>query len=348
MPDVELHPCTQAGCNVQIDGKCLEGLPLDECPHYEAFLVVAGVEASSVFEYGVAEDEPARPHVSFHLGDYLDAVSASQITRASLTRVVFLLGEPDSGKTTLLASLNDAFQKGPFAEYRFARSLTLPGFERVCHQARIKSGNARPDTERTKPVEDVRFLHLGVRGLGETGPIQDLLLADVSGERLQLAKNSVAEARKLDLLARADHVALLFDGRKLADPEKRHRAKQDSLVLLRSCLDAGVLGSQTYLDVLFSKWDVVEADPAAAEIKAFAAATEAEVRTRYGPRLGRLRFFNLAARPAPESDLAQAFNLDHIFTSWVRDSSLLVPAPEYRTTAVPEEREFARYRSGDT
>lgn len=32
-----LHPCTQESCTVALDGKCLEGLSLSECPYYQAY-----------------------------------------------------------------------------------------------------------------------------------------------------------------------------------------------------------------------------------------------------------------------------------------------------------------------
>lgn len=280
----------------------------------------------------------------FHGGDYLTAASAREITRKSLTRVILLAGEPDSGKTTLLASLNDAFQKGPFAGYAFASSLTLPGLERICHKARIQSGRTHPETERTKPTEDVRFLHLGVRDRENQCPTRHLLLADISGERLELVKNSTDEAAQLDIVQRADHIVLLMDGEKLSDPSRRHQAKSGALLLLRSWLDAGMLGTQSFVDVVFSKWDIVEEHSGAEQIKTFVARIRNEIEDRFGAKLARLRFFEIAARPEPRSALQPGHGMHELFASWVEDSPLLRSGRDYTPALSLHNREFARFR----
>ena len=88
----------------------------------------------------------------------------------------------------------------------------------------------------------------------------------------------------------------------------------------------------------------MEADGGAADTQAYVAATEQEVRSRFGARVGRLRFFRLAARPEPESDLLPAYGLDQIFSSWVRDTPALISASPSTLTLGRTEREFARYR----
>ena len=78
--------------------------------------------------------------VQLHEGDDLTISKASKITRSCVTRFITLAGAAESGKTTLLASIYECFQKGGFADYYFAGSLTLPGYEKRCHLSRIESG----------------------------------------------------------------------------------------------------------------------------------------------------------------------------------------------------------------
>lgn len=343
MNEAGFHPCPQDGCTVAIDGRCLEGFTPDECPHYQAADAWTDAdETLPALAESPAEDDAGS--VSFYPGDYLTEATARVVTRRSLTRVILLAGEPDSGKTTLLASLNDAFQKGPFAGYVFAGSLTLPGLERVCHKARLQSGRTRADTERTTPTEETRFLHLGVRSRETGRPAQHLLLADISGERFELVKNSTQEAAKLHILERADHVVLLLDGERLADPTQRHRAKSNAILLLRSCLDAGMLRPRSLVDVVFSKWDLVEQHAEVEQAKAFITRTRQDMEERFRSRVGRLRFFELAARPEPESSLTPGYGLDEMFTSWVEESPLLRAERIDAPVLSVRNREFARFR----
>jgi hypothetical protein len=108
-----------------------------------------GDSANSLNEESIIPENGSKDNVSLPGTDEFTLMSASEITVAHLTRVIVVAGEADSGKTTLLASLIDRFQRGPFSDYRFAGCKTLMGFEQRCHLARLKSGGTIPDTDRT-------------------------------------------------------------------------------------------------------------------------------------------------------------------------------------------------------
>jgi len=215
------------------------------------------VEAGEESLPSTISDTEADEFVKLPEGGAFDLLSASVVTCANSTQVIVLAGGIGSGKTTLLASIYEKFQKSPFAGYIFAGSLTLPAFERRCHLARIASERSQPDTERTKGMEDT-LLHLRVRKQDLSYPSQDLLFTDLGGERFRLARDSTEECRRLEILLRADHFVLLMDGEKLAQVEDRLQARASSRSLLRSCLDAQMLGAHSYVDVLFTKWDLVK------------------------------------------------------------------------------------------
>jgi hypothetical protein len=319
MPPVPIGTCRQENCKVVTDGKCLEGFEdLEQCPHFFS----TQQRTSEGVPPEVAAPEQAGPSETMDLPDGADLSpdSAIVITRAFMTRLVILAGAPDSGKTTLLTSIYESFQWGPFAGYIFAGSRTLPGLERRCHLARIVSGRTIADTERTKPGQRHQLLHLRVRAQDLSKPAQDLLLSDLSGETFRLAKDSTEECKSLSILRRTDHFVLLLDGDKLARVESRAEAATDGAALLRSCLDAEMLGRHSLVDVLFTKWDLVQSCADKSGTKAYIAHIEEEMRRRFESRVGRLRFFQVAARPAEGSELPFAYGLSEVLPSWVEET----------------------------
>lgn len=241
---------------------------------------------------------------------------AYSITAASRTRLIVLAGAPRSGKTTLLAALFHAFQRGHFGEYWFCECATLLGFDERCHDARIGSLRERQETERTKAGTQNLLLHLQVRKC-ETGPVTDLLFLDMSGEDFEDARDSVEECAKLRFLRRADHFVLLVDGEKLADLSRRQKAKTDALTLLRSCFDSQQLNQQSLVDVLISKWDLAVANSVLEAVTSFADLLADQVKERFDSRCKRLRIARIAARP--EHGFPLGYGLDGLFPEWITD-----------------------------
>ncbi len=243
---------------------------------------------------------------------------AYSITAASRTRLIVLAGAPRSGKTTLVAALFHAFQRGKFGDYWFSQCATLLGFDERCHDARICSLRERQDTERTKSGTQHLLLHLQVRE-SETGPVTDLLFLDMSGEDFEDARDSVDECAKLHFLRRADHFVLLVDGERLADGTNRQKAKTDALTLLRSCFDSQQLDQHSLVDVLISKWDLAVANQEQVDaVTQFADLLSTQVQERFESRCARLRIARIAARP--EKGFPLGYGLDEVFPAWVTDT----------------------------
>src|SRR3990172_2742237 len=106
---------TQEGCQVGSTGKCVEGFdPPSTCPY---------LTSSSIPDAGA--DAPAQSaFIDLPKGEALTEVQASDVTREGPTRVVVLAGPADSGKTTIITSLFEAFLEAPFANFLFAGSRT--------------------------------------------------------------------------------------------------------------------------------------------------------------------------------------------------------------------------------
>jgi hypothetical protein len=271
-------------------------------------------------------------------GKGLKAAGTSAIMRRALTSVVLFAGTADSGKTTLLATLHLLFQRGTFAGYNFAGSDTLEGFEERVRLARTASGRTSPATPRTTISE---YLHLRVRDEAGSQPIRDVLLCDLWGDDFREAKDNVDACQNLTIISRADRFVLLIDGGKLAKADSRQSAKNDPLMLLRNCLQTGRLGKDSVVDVLTTKWDIIENNDERDDVIGFVGHVEDEVRDRLDGRVARLRFARVASHPFL-GDLPLGHGLAELFPDWV-ESIWCDDVPEDGFIQNGEVTEFDRY-----
>ena len=265
---------------------------------------------------------------------------ASVITVSGASRLIVLAGEGESGKTTVIASLYENFLKGPFCDLLFTGSLTLPGFEQRVFDARVDSGRELPHTPRTSLRAGFRVLHLGLV-CQETRIHLNLLFGDLAGEWYRTCRESTADARQLSYLRRADRVCLLLNGEKLADSLARHGEVDDGEGTLRSLLEAKVLGSRSKIDVVCSKWDLVQGNDAAC---AFVTGAFDRIRRAFGMEFAELNFDRIAARPlAVTPAVPFGFGLADLVARWTspdpRMARVEVPLP----AAQPYDREFTRF-----
>jgi len=347
--------CRQPNCPVAEDGTCLEGLDPSECPHFlgwEEAGLRTELGGTGVLVEGDA-DAPDSPDdvftgpglVELFSGEELDLDAARAVMGAILSRVVVVAGDSDTGKTTLIASLHQAFQEGPFAGYLFAGSLTQPAFERRLFLARTASGRSAPTTERTSPTEEDYLLHLLVRHPHLSSPPQQLLLSDISGETFRQLRHSEEEVLRHPILRRADHFVLLLDTARLADPARRHEVKSNGAMLLRSCLDSGALGLHTYVEVVFSRWDLAEGRLEENATGDFIAGVERALREQFAARTGRMTFHRVASRPTHDSPLPERYHVDELFGDWMSTSPRLTPPPLPEMEIRATDRQIAHFHS---
>jgi hypothetical protein len=331
--------CRQRACTVGLDGKCLDGFGRPaECPS-----VMAPRGSQAPWRDVDPDSDAPGGWIDLPDGADLDSRGAERIARAAISRVILVAGPADSGKTTLLAAVYEAFQRGPFARCLFAGSETLLGFERRCHLARIESGRAVADTARTLNTGGLRWLHLRVRPADAEEAPRDLLVSEIPGDVFRLAKDSTDECRRLTTGRRADHFAILVDGAKLVQRQHRLTATNDAALFLRSCLDAEMLGPASFVDILVTKWDLAARAPEASEIDHSVSAFVERTRQHCEGRLGRLRFLRVAARPLPRSELSFAHGLTDVVASWVTESPRFRVAPPMPVPVPEGASEFDRY-----
>jgi hypothetical protein len=272
-------------------------------------------------------------------GTELDDLEAAKLQAAQLARLIVVAGPVGAGKTTLITTLHDLFQTGKIGDHGFAWSRTLPAFERRCHLSRIASERSAPDTERT-PFGEVRYLHTQISGPELRDNLLDLLFTDVSGESFELARDSISECQRLHFLKMADHFLLLIDCEKIIDRKKRNQVVHDATMLLRSCLDSGMLSPSCFVSVLWTKYDFVAA-AGNGEHGAFLERATEELQKQFGSRVGKLSFRKVAARPADVDGLEFGHGVPELLREWATES------PHDRTmNLVPDEKLGSRESEG--
>jgi hypothetical protein len=324
--------CKQPGCPIVATGKCLEGFdPPTKCPNYLAEGVATAPTPATPGQAAARVLEG----IELPAGTAFDPGSAYEVTREGIARVVILAGAERSGKTTLLASLYELFQEGPVGRFSFAGSQTLPALELRCHEARAASGRTVADTERTKPAEGFRFLHLALLDTS-AGARRNLLLGDMSGELYDSLRDSHDECRKYEFLRRADHFVAMLNAAKLSEGHHAE-AYAHARGLVRALLDADVLRRHSHVTLLTTKWDLI-AGPDGEKARERVLELERHFEETFAARLPNLHFAHVAARPATRA-VDFAYGVKPLLQDWL-DTGGLPPPPKLDT--VPSEREFDR------
>lgn len=279
--------------------------------------------------------------VALPSADALTVDEANQTARSSVTRLIVPVGLAGVGKTTLLAELYGKFLQGRFAGYQYVWSRTLHGFEQRSYHARIASGRATPETPRTPLAGPDVFLHLRLAPDDGVAPARDILIADCPGEDFRAMRDDVQVAKSHPFLHRADHIAILVDGKSFGTRALRQEAHHATDILIQSILDAGVDGAVK--SVIYTKWDAALKGDGAGQLDEFVMTFEEEIRRKHEDRSGELVFIKTAARPEPDSDLCRGKNLDEVLRLWLRSAREPLEAPvSHRIETV---REFGRFRS---
>lgn len=285
----EVKACKQSDCEIRNDGKCLEGLDSADCPHFY------WTEIENEENYDGQESSVLAPVTNkkeLFRGTELSLRDLSIITRRYACDLVIILGDLDSGKTTLLATIFDLLQIGQLPKYSFAGSLTQKGFEIRSHRSRMASGKTTPDTERTKALE-FRILHIALKSI-ETSQLKHFLLSDISGETIKLSRSSASIMKEqLAIVKQAEHVIYVIDGENLAGP-KRIATMMDAELFIRMAIDNGIFNDETVLNILISKWDFL------VNLEKFDLETVVikKIENKFSNSLQEINFRKIASRPA--------------------------------------------------
>jgi hypothetical protein len=335
MEGIQAGQCKESSCEVLTKGKCYEGLAdPSQCSNFAALL-------QALENFDTPEDEKSDPPTSdsktidLYGGFELDYKSCLRLTTAAIAKVVAIAGPNDSGKTTLLVTLYESFLNGSFANYLFAGSDTLLAFERRCFLSRVDSGSNKPDTERTKSSSEQTMLHLCLRP--EAGGLRtNLLISDIRGELFSAAIRSTTETQQIKILKRADVVAIVLDGEKLADITQRHQVAADAKTTMRSFLEANMIDQNTAIQFIFSKSDWLKKTQNANALDQFLLTFEEDVRSKFALKVRSLVFHRVAARPEPP---AEQVGVDELLKEWLNEPK---PAAQNCLTGSQIKTKFGR------
>ena len=276
-------------------------------------------------------------------GAALGASDAEAITLRARTHLVVFAGAEGSGKTTILTSIYEHLNQGPFAGFRFAGSRSILGFEEICQLNRLASGGVQPNTQRTQLSDETEYYHLALRGMEQSDARRDVLLSAMSGELFRMAKDSQDDSDRLTFLRRADTIVVLVDGERLANTTQRINAQTDAADILEGLLDASMISPTCRVELVFSKYDhIAGAGQTALE---FLVKTQEKFERRFRTRVQHLAFRNIAARPAPTSAQSNTDSgLAEALVSW---TTIVMNVPGYEEwgAKVPlrAEREFSKF-----
>lgn len=329
--------CGRAECTISKTGLCAEGHnPPESCPTFgqgtvdllDDFIDEDGDEDSA------ANQIMAPLRVPLPADDTLSPEEVDVFLRWKGVNFAAIIGEIDSGKTTLLCALYNRFLKGSFAHYWFAGSRTLVGFEKRSHHSRIDSGRVKPDTLRTSLSDGLRYFHLSLVQEGMPGKRVELMLSDRAGETYKKARGNSALVDELIEVKKAHYVVVLLDGERLADPVQRAGALQVVRQTIRAFLDGGALTKASKVQVVTTKIDLFRNNAQHAALEDQMENFKAGLTRDFAGRLGELSFWAIAARD-PHGELAEAHGMGDLLATWCSTASTAIvkePLPVELTT----------------
>ena len=248
MIDGTVPRCHKHGCQSAQTALCAEGhTPLESCPWF-------GANAPQQTDDLSTEDAEDIDFVKLSSGLPLAPEGVDELLRSRPVRLIAIVGDRDSGKTTLICSIYEKFLKGELTSWRFRGSRTLVGFEERSHNSRAVSRRATPDTPHTSIAEGLRFFHLCVESsdLVQNSRI-DLMLSDRAGEVFVTVRDKPATGRDLIEVVNADRIAILLDGKRVVDPETRGNTMQGVRKLLRALIDGGAVTKMSAVQIVLTK-----------------------------------------------------------------------------------------------
>jgi hypothetical protein len=302
--------CSNPDCDVAATQRCVEGLELSLCPHYGKPPPDRSTSADSAEETALT----APKAILLRAANTLTIAQAADVRRARQSRVVAVVGSQEAGKTSLIVSVYDLFQRGPVGPIRFGRSLTMHAFEETCHDARDASRRGLPHTERTQRGE-VRFYHLEIAPPNETQPIT-LLLADRAGEEYDNATDNHDRVEFPEIRS-ADTITVLVDGDRLQDSKTRHLVLSKIPLLVRVLVESGMTNDRQHLALVLTKGDAVQHSPNAGRALGDFETLAANVAGRFDSCFATIATYRVAASPKT-ADIQRGTGVAEVLTFWLQ------------------------------
>jgi hypothetical protein len=241
--------CQRPGCKVAETGKCdLKHDPVELCPNYGK---PGNAETPPETQVPAPRTVAAARIAS---GDAMVWEDLEAFSRGHRIQTVSVIGEPKSGKTTLIAAIYASLCKGPVGDREFVGSRTLVGFAKRHHLALLNSERSTPKTPRTSRDDPTSFYHLALRPK-RGGLVSYLVISDRSGEAYQAARQDTSLVGKLTELKLADRACFVLDAAKLTNPERHATYSRQFKQMISALRDNGAFRDGAAIEVIATKID---------------------------------------------------------------------------------------------
>jgi len=266
--------------------------------------------------------------------ELLDVPGADELLRWRAANLVAVVGERNSGKTTLITELYERYLRGAFAGHIFAHSRTLVGFERKTFESRLASERIVPDTLRTSERDGLLFFHLGL--VSDDGEMRrsDLLISERAGETYRKARDRPETSQELSELRRANRVAFLLDGERVAAGRTRAEVFASVRGMIRAFSESSAISPTAEIQLVTTKVDLLSAEANIAAVSALEQFEHA-ISSAYGSETRAVTTWRTAARD-PSGSIEAAFGVGPLLENWVASARLEV-SPTIRMPQLQNE-----------
>ena len=258
--------CADNRCEVPASNFCkLDHDNFRECPKYSEGLAKAEQGANTSNTPAVPEGQ-RRPPWS---GNAFTPNTATIIWATARPLLVALVGLPEAGKTSFLATLYLRVKRERVAGRQFNGSLTLYAWAKLASRMAWRGGRSPRYPPRTSgDTREPGFLHLSLRAPDED--VVDVLIADTPGEWfmhwISRADDPQAEGARWTV-DHADQILLFVDIAALTDPTLQYSARSRTERLIDRVSQQQPKGQ---VSVVYAKHDALLSDstPVLEEIRA--------------------------------------------------------------------------------
>ncbi len=251
----------------------------------------------------------------YHLpsGRDLNINETYSITAKESTKVIVLVGPSACGKTTIETMFYQMFHKGAIGDYYFAGSNTIQAYENRSFYTRTRSRRTEAITPRTNRGTQ-EFLHLRTWNY-KIDRFQNYLFADLSGEEIvSNIGNTQAILENYSYFSVADYIVAILDGEIMIDKRKQKSAFEQIAQLLQTIYDSGVITNRTKLQLVISKYDIV--DEKIEEFTPYINRRVFEFENRLKKYIEKIDFYYVAAMPTTKEKFSMGYGLEQLMLSW--------------------------------
>ncbi|SFM24019.1 TRAFAC clade GTPase domain-containing protein [Pelosinus propionicus] len=306
-------------------------------------------ENDKVIDIDQIKDENVKDVIyELPFGNALTLKETYSITSVEDTRFIVVAGPSASGKTTLVTTFYQLFQKGPVGSYYFAGSQTLLGFEQRAYYTRSSSKLSNPETPKTRRGISDSILHLKLLD-SEKNKLHNFLLSDFSGEDYSSAVANVEIMREdFGVIKRADVIVVIIDGYRISNKKYRHSTIQKAIEMLQTMSAADVLSKSVIVEIVISKYDLIETKSAEdPNILEYVNEIEAKILGKVAKLPNNaIKFFKVAAMPQDATCCELGYGLLELLQSWTDVREILHMPEQVKLTS--EFNKFQKRMLGAT